>query len=163
MAEFKFFTGKEDRWGDSMKTLWGNLSICPTIDYIELPYHMVGELLSISCLKILGNTLKPHSGMAYFLVRAGDAPDAEGYGMALVWISPHQAWASMMEEALGMLLTWTSSGPDWLYVLVQLYEKANHAQLPKDKHLGVLPQGKAESPIGQISQLEICQLLSAGP
>ena len=35
--------------------------------------------------------------------------------------------------------------------------------LPKDKHHGILPQGKAESPCGQISQLEVCQLLSAGP
>ena len=37
----------------------------------------------------------------------------------------------------------------------------NHAPLPKDKHLGVLPQGKAESLCGWISQLEVCQLLSA--
>ena len=33
--------------------------------------------------------------------------------------------------------------------------------LPKDKHLSVLPQGKAESLCGWISQLEVCQLLSA--
>ena len=33
--------------------------------------------------------------------------------------------------------------------------------LPKDKHLGVLPQEKAESPCGWISQLEVHQLLSA--
>ena len=35
--------------------------------------------------------------------------------------------------------------------------------LPKDKHLSILPQEKAESPCGQISQLEVCQLLSARP
>ena len=46
----------------------------------------------------------------------------------------------------------------------QLYKGSNHTPLPKDKHLGMLPQGKAEeSPSGQISQLEVCQLLSAGP
>ena len=68
-----------------------------------------------------------------------------------------------MEEALGILSTCISSGPDWPYVFTQLYEGANHAPLPKDKHLSVLPQGEAESPCGQISQLEVCQLLSAGP
>ena len=47
--------------------------------------------------------------------------------------------------------------------LPSLYEGANHAPLPKDKHLGILPQGKAESPYGQISQLKVCQLLSATP
>ena len=35
--------------------------------------------------------------------------------------------------------------------------------LSRDKHICVLPQGKAESPSGQISQLKICQLLSARP
>ena len=57
-----------------------------------------------------------------------------------------------------------SSGPDWHYALVQLYKGSSHTPLPKDKHLGILPQGKAEeSPYGWISQLEVCQLLSTGP
>ena len=102
--------------------------------------------------------------MAYLLVHTEDASEAESYGMALVWISPHQARASTMEEALGTLSTCISSGPNWPYVLAQLYEGSNHTPLPKDKHLGVFPQGKAEeSPCGWISQLKVCQLLSAGP
>ena len=35
--------------------------------------------------------------------------------------------------------------------------------LPRDKHICVLPQGKAESLSGWISQLKIHWLLSAGP
>ena len=102
--------------------------------------------------------------MTYLLVHTEDTSEAERYGMALVWISPHQAWASMMEEALGTLFACISSGPDWPYVLAQLYEGSKHTPLPKDKHLCILPQGKAEeSPYGQISQLEVHQLLSAGP
>ena len=66
-----------------------------------------------------------------------------------------------MEEALGILSTCISSGPDWPYILTQLYEGTNHAPLPKDKHLGILPWGKVESPCGQISQLKVHQLLSA--
>ena len=67
----------------------------------------------------------------------------------------------MMEEALGILSTCTSHRPNWPYVFIQLYEGANHAPLPKDKHLSILSQGNAESPCGQISQLEVHQLLSA--
>ena len=163
MTEFEFFANREERWSDSMRALWGSLSICPLLDHMDLPYHTVGELLSISCLKVWGDTQKPHNGMAYLLVRVEDASEAEGYGIALVWISPHQARASTMEEALGILSTCISSGPDWLYVLTQLYEGANHAPLPKDKHLSVLPQGKVESLCGWISQLKVCQLLSARP
>ena len=100
--------------------------------------------------------------MAYLLVKVEDTSEVQGYSMALVWISPHQAQASTMEEALEILSTCVSSGPDWPYVLTQLYEGTNHAPLPKDKHLSILPQGKVESPCGQISQLEVHQLLSAG-
>ena len=161
MTEFKFFDNREDRWGESMRALWGSLSICPLLHHVDLPYHMVGELLSVSHLKIWGDTQKPHNGMAYLLVRVEDASEVEGYGVALVWISPHQARASTREEALEILSTCISSGPDWPYILTQLYEGTNHAPLLKDKHLGILPQGKAEGPCGQISQLEVCQLLSA--
>ena len=102
--------------------------------------------------------------MAYLLVHTGDTSGAENYGMALVWISPHQVQVSTMEEAIGTLSACISSGPDWPYVLAQLYEGSNHTPLPKGKHLGILPQGKAEeSPYGQISQLEVHQLLSNGP
>ena len=147
-----------------MMALWGNLSICPCLDYLELPYHTSGELLSISGLKVWGDTQESHNDMAYLLMCTGDTSGAESYGLALVWISPHQAWASTMGESLGTLSACISSGPDWPYVLAQLYEGSNHTPLPKDKHLGVLPQGKVEeSPCGKISQLKVCQLLSTGP
>ena len=111
MTEFAFFASKEDRWGDNMMALWGNLDICPHLDYLELPYHTSGEFLSISCLKVWGDTQEPHNDMAYLLVCTGDASGAESYGLAPVWISPHQAQALTMEEAWGtsstLHLQWT--------------------------------------------------------
>ena len=113
--------------------LWGNLDICPHLNYLELLYHTSGELLSISCLKIWGDAQEPHNNMAYLLVCTGDASGVENYGMALVWISPHQIQVSTMEEAVGTLSACISSGPNWPYVLAQLYEGSNHTPLPKDK------------------------------
>ena len=47
---------------------------------------------------------------------------------------------------------------------MQLHEGSGYAPLPKGKHLGILPQGKTEgTSCGWISQLNICQLLSASP
>ena len=127
----------------------GNLSICPCLDHLELPYHTLGELLSISCLKVWGDTQEPCNNMANLLVHTEDDSEAESYSMALVWISPHQAQASTMEEALGTLYACISSGPNWPYVLAQLYKGSNHTPLPKDKYLGILPQAKVEeSPYG---------------
>ena len=68
-----------------------------------------------------------------------------------------------MVEALEILSSLTSEGSDWLYNFLQLYEGANHMPLPRDKHICVLPQGKVESPSGQISQLKIHWLVSTGP
>ena len=83
--------------------------------------------------------------------------------MALVWISPLQARVSTMVEALEIISSLTSKGSDWPYILIQLYEGANHMPLPKDKHICVQPQEKVESPSGWISQLKIHWLLSARP
>ena len=59
MTEFAFFASKEDRWGDNMRGLWGNLNIYPHLDYLELPYHTSKELLSISHLKVWGTLRSP--------------------------------------------------------------------------------------------------------
>ena len=69
----------------------GDLSICPHLDSLELPHHMPGELLSISHLKIWGDTQEPISDMAYLLVCMEGGSEAKSYGMALVWVNPHQA------------------------------------------------------------------------
>ena len=164
MTEYAFFARKAERWGKDMMSLWGGLNICPCLNYLELLCHSSGELLSISSLKIWGDIQEPHNDIAYLLVHTGDTLEAENYGISLIWISPNQVRASTMEEAVGTLSAYISSKPDWPYALVQLYEDSSHTPLPKDKHLGVLPQGKAEeSPYGQISQLKVCQLLSARP
>ena len=163
MSEFEFFSERVDRWGDSMQALWGSLGICPPIDHTGLPRHMAEELHSISHLKVWGDVPKLLFGMAYLLVQVNDTSEAGTYGMAIVWVSSLQARVSSMVEALEMLSSLTSKGSDWPYVLIQLYEGANHTPLPKDRHICVLPQEKVERPSGQISQLKIHWLLTAGP
>ena len=163
MSEFEFFKERAERWGDSMKALWGSLGICPPTNHIGLPHHTAGELHSIGHLKVWGDAQKLHLGMAYLLVWVDDTSEAGNYGMAIVWIDSHQARMVLMGEALETLSSLTPEGSDWPYVLIQSYEGANHTPLPKDRHVCVLPQGEVESPSGQISQLKVCQLLSAGP
>ena len=86
------------------------------------------------------------------------------YGISLVWVNPNQVRAATMEEEVEKLTACPSSGTDWPYALAQLYKGPCHAPLPKDKHLGILPQGKAEeTPCGWISQLKVCQLLATSP
>ena len=86
------------------------------------------------------------------------------YGISLVWVHPNQVRATTMEEAVKRLTACTSSGADWPYALVQLCKDSHHTPLPKNKHLGIIPQGNVQETFcGWISQLKVCQLLTAGP
>ena len=164
MTEFAFFSNRVERWKRDLATLWGNFNICPCLNCLELPGHSPVELTSVSSFKVWGNTWDPHHNMAYLLVHLGDTTEERQYGVSLFWVSPEQARASTMEEAVERLAACPSSGTDWPYALVQLYEGSGHAPLPKGKHLGILPQGKVEeTSCGRISQLDICQLLSTSP
>ena len=114
--------------------------------------------------KNLGDIQEPHNDMAYILVCSRDTLEAQAYGVSLVWINPNQIWVPTMEEVVRTLSAYISSGPDWPYTLVQLYEGSSHTPLPKDMHLGILPQGKVEEcSYWWISQLKVHQLLSARP
>ena len=164
MTEYTFFTAKADRWRKDLASLWRNLNICPCLYWLELPCHSQAELLSISSLKVWGNVQKPCCDIAYLLVRVDNAMKDRQYGISLVWVNPNEVGAATMEEAVEKLAAYPSSGRDWPYALAQQYEDPHHAPLPNDKHLGVLPQGKVEeTPCGQISQLEVCQLLGTDP
>ena len=164
MTKYAFFAEKADRWGKDMASLWGNLNICPHLYQLELPYHSQVELFSISSLKVWGNIQKPCYNIAYLLVQTENATEDRHYGISPVWVNCNQVRAATMEEAVEKLTACPSSGTDWPYTLAQLYKGPHHTPLPKDKHLGILPQGKVEeTSCGQISQLEVWQLLTTGP
>ena len=164
MTEYAFFAEKKHRRGKDMASFWGNLNICPCLYWLEPPCHSQAELFSISSLKVLGNVQKPHHNIAYLLVWVENTMKDRHYGISLVWVNPNQVRAATVEEAVENLTACTSSGTNWPYTLAQLYEGPYHAPLPKDKHLGILPQGKVEeTPCGWISQLKVCQLLVTGP
>ena len=98
------------------------------------------------------------------LVWVEDVMKDRCYGISLVWVHPNQVRATTMEEAVKKLTACTSSGANWPYALEHLCEDPHHAPLPNNKHLGILPQGKAQETFcGQISQLEVHQLLATGP
>ena len=164
MAEYAFFTQKADRWRKDMAPLWGNLNICHQICWLELPCHTQAELSSLNSLKVWGDIQKPCHDITFLLVQVEDAMGDRHYGISIVWAKPGQVRDASMEEAVKKLTACTSSGTDWLYALVHLHEGTHHVPLPREGHLGIIPQRGVEViPCGQISQLEVCQPLAASP
>ena len=107
---------------------------------------------------------EPCRSIAFLLAQVDDAMGDRHYGLSIIWANPSQVRVTSMEEVVGKLTACTSNGTNWPYALVQLHEGTCHIPLFKEGHLGVLPQRKQEAaPCGQISQLEVHQLLVTGP
>ena len=122
------------------------------------------ELSSLTSLRAWGDTEKSHNDIAYLLVSAEDEVISDRvYGLSTVWVNPLQARVSTVEDAVRQLTALVSSGSNWPYALVQLNEDTHHVPLPREGHLGVLTEGGTNSATcRQVSQLEVCQLLSSG-
>ena len=122
------------------------------------------ELSSLTSLKVWGKRQRIHHDIAFLLVLAEEEATGEReYGLLTIWVNPCQARVHSMEEAVKNLTAWVSSGPNCPYTLVQLHKDTCHVALPKEGHLGILPQSGTEmTNCGRISQLEVCQLLISG-
>ena len=112
----------------------------------------------------LGEKQKVYKDITYLLVLAEEeAMQDRRHGLLTNWVNPCQARVCSMEEAVRELTTWVSSGPDSPYALVQLNKDTCHVPLPKEGHLGILPQGEADmTTYGKIGQLEVHQVLASG-
>ena len=128
-----------------MALMWGSLNVCPQLQWFHIPSLTPVELFSLTGLKAWGEKQKVHHDIAFLLVQAEEeATGDRKYGLSTVWVNPCQARVPSMEEAVGKLTTWVSSGPDWPYALVWLHKGTCHVPLPKEGHLGILPQGGAD-------------------
>ena len=135
----------------------------PTADIPHIIYNPIRAVLPY-WPEGLGEKQKVYHNITFLLILAEEeATGDRRYGLSTIWVNPCQARVCSMEEAVRELTTWVSSGPDWPYTLVQLNEDTCHVALPKEGHLGILPQGGADmTTCGRISKLEVCQLLVSG-
>ena len=143
----------------------GDINICPSLQWFQIPSLSQTELSSLNSLRARGERQQFYHDITFLLVLAKEkATGYRKYGLSTLWVNPSQARVPSMEEVVEKLTAWASSGPDWPYALVQLHEGTHHAPFPKEGHLSILPQRGVEStPCRQISQMEVCQLLIAGP
>ena len=83
MTKFNFFDNREDRWGESMRDLWGSLSICPLLHHVDLPYHTGREATFHKLLQDLGR--HPETPQWHGLPFSEGRRCLRGWGL---WCSP---------------------------------------------------------------------------
>ena len=80
-----------------------------------------------------------------------------------MWVHPNQALLPSLEEVVRKLTLLINTKKDWHYVFVQVSEDLQHIPLSDARHISVLVDGApSRSACGQLSQLEVCQLLHLG-
>ena len=136
----------------------------PPPQQFHIPSITAAELSSLISLKARGKKQKICQNIAFLSVLAEEqATGGRKYGLWTIWVNPCQARVCSIKEAVRELTAWVSSGPDWPYALVKLHEDTCQVPLPKEGHLGILPQRGAEmTACGRISQLEVHHLLISG-
>ena len=164
MTNYAFFLQGSDRWGKDLALLWGCLNIFPSLQQFHISSITQSEFSSLTGLKAWQDKEKFHNDIAFLLVSAKEeATGDRKYNLSTIWMNPCQARVYSMEEAVKELTSWVSSRPNWPYALVQLNEDTCHVPLPKEGHLGILPEGGTDNTAcRRISQLEVHQLLLLG-
>ena len=161
MSDYAFFSKCSSQWGEAFLSLWGHLDICPLLCQFHVTSIIQSELSSLTSLKAWGNAEESCSDIAFLLAstKEGAAGDRM-YGLSTVWVNPLQARVPTVEEAVKQLTALVSSRPNWPYALVWLNGDTCHVPLPREGHLGVLPEGDvSRTTCRRVSQLEVCQLL----
>ena len=135
----------------------------PTVAIPHIIYNPIRAVLPYQP-EGLGEKQKVCNNIAFLLVLAEEeATGDRRYGLLTLWVNPCQARVCSMKEAVRELTALVSCGPNWPYTLVWLNEDTCQMPLPKEGHLGILPQGGADmTTCSRIRQLEVCQLLVSG-
>ena len=92
--------------------MWGNINICPQLQWSHIPSLTLVELSSLASLKAWGEKQRVHHDIAFLLVLAEEeATGDRKKGLSTIWVNPGQARVHSMEEVVGNLTAWVSSGP----------------------------------------------------
>ena len=152
----------EERYGSHVG---GTSTFALCCNQFQLPCHSQAELSSLNGLKVWGEGQKLHHDIAFLFVWAEEeATGGRNYGLLTVWVNPSQARVSSMEEAVGKLTVWASSGPNWPYTLVQLHEGTCHTPLPRrGTWTSYLREGQRQFPAGKSANWRSASSLLLAP
>ena len=86
-----------------------------------------------------GDVEKPHQDMAFLLIVSSLAIGYKWvFGLATMWMYPHQACLPMLADAVRKLLLLADEGADWPYAYIRMNNVMAHMLLSGIGYIGVM-------------------------
>ena len=104
MNDCTYFSKDASRWEQITMAMWGSHNICPLLMQFEVMQITWLGISAISLAEAWGDPKKPRCCMAYLLLAlAQEAEEERKFGLAVVWVHPHQALLPSLHEVVKKL------------------------------------------------------------
>ena len=121
MGNYTHFSKDASWWEQLTQLVWGSHDICPSLSQFQVRDVTRSELLALSHTGAWGNIEKPKHDMAFLSIALDKAIEGERvFGLVAVWVHPHQACLSSLDEAAWKIALLNDTGSDWAYAFVWL-------------------------------------------
>ena len=109
----------------------------------------------------LGRCGKPQQDMAFVLIVPILAIECEWvFGLAAVWVHPHQACLPTLVVAAQKLMLLADKGTNWPYAYTWMNDTVAHMPLSSEGHIGIMTEGLPSiNACGHLNQLQVWRLL----
>ena len=143
--------------GKSLLSLYGVLKHLPPLPSFQVAQVTWPELSALSHAGAWGDQEKPQHDMAFLGKMVGREMVLR---LVMVWMHPHQACLSSLDEVVRKHTLLIDLGDNWAYVFVQLNENAQHIPLFDEGYLSAMSDGMpSKSMCRHLCQLKVCKLL----
>ena len=120
----------------------GVLDLCPTIMWFQVHTIMQIQLSTLSQTGACGEAEKPRWDMAFLVIVPSTSVGGDQlFGLAVVWVHPHQDHSTTLAEAAQKLMLLVDDGPDKLYAFIHMSDTVLHMPLSENGHISTMMNG----------------------
>ena len=164
MSEFLLLCTNTMLWDPNTRATFGSLNFCPAVMQFQVHTITQTQLTTPSQAGAWGEVEKPQWDMAFLIIVPSNNTKGDPvFGLAAVWVHPHQGCLSTLVEAAWKLMLPVDNGPDWPYTFICMNDTVLHVLLSDKGHLGTMMDGICSTnACSELHQLQVWKLLQHG-
>ena len=161
MSRFLLLFANATLWDPTTRAKWGSLDFCPMIMWFQVCTIMQTQLATLSQAGAWAEVEKPQWDMAFLMiVPSTNARGDQVFGLATMWVHPHQGCLSTLVEAAQKLMLLVDDGPDWPHALFCMNDTMLHAPLSNKGNISTMMDGVCSTnTCSQLHQLQVWKML----